>query len=316
MNVMAAETTPLREVVAVAPGKVNVTLAVGALADDGYHPLATTFMALDLYEHVRAVAADEISLQYASGSIPTDELSCGEDNLAIRAARALAEFTGTEQGVALTITKHVPIAGGMGGGSADAAATLIACDRLWGTNLTNEDLLALGATLGSDVPFAILGGVAIGTGRGDSLAPTMVSGTFEWVLRLSDEGMSTPATYRALDEHRARHRAHLSVAAEPEVAEDAVLALRGGDVHALAQALDNDLQAPALGLRPDLAEALEFGETQGALAGIVSGSGPTLAFLAENAAAADALATRFADAGHRVVRASGPVLGARVIEQR
>ncbi len=311
---MSAESSELRAVVATAPGKVNLSLAVGALGDDGYHPLATTFMALTLVEQVEACPAAEITLEYLPGPIDTTGLPTDESNLAIRAARALAEFTGTTQGAALRITKHVPIAGGMGGGSADAAATLVACDRLWGTNLTNEDLLALGAELGSDVPFALLGGVAVGTGHGDSLAPTMASGEFEWVLRLSDEGMSTPATYRALDEHRERHRKHLEFAEVPEVSEAVVLALRGGDVQALAEALENDLQAPALQLRPDLAEVLELGETEGALAGIVSGSGPTLAFLAEDASAAAALERTLQRHGHRVIRTTGPAPGARVIE--
>lgn len=312
---MAAETNRLRTVTATAPGKVNISLAVGALGDDGYHPLATTFMALSLSERVRATLANDITLEYLPGPIDTRGLATDESNLAIRAAKALAAFTNTTSGVALQITKEVPIAGGMGGGSADAAATLVACDRLWGTNVTHEDLLAIGATLGADVPFAILGGVAVGTGRGDSLAPTMVSGTYEWVLCLSDVGMSTPATYRELDTHRERHRAHLEFAAEPSISEAALLALRGGDVHALAEALDNDLQAPALKLRPDLAEALEFGETNGALAGIVSGSGPTLAFLAEDAGAADVLAQRMQGSGFRVVRASGPAAGATVVDE-
>lgn len=311
---MVAEPSTPRAVTATAPGKVNLTLAVGAVGEDGYHPLATTFMALTLVEQVRAQAAETITLEYLPGPIDTADLGTGDDNLAIRAARALAEFTGTRAGAALSITKHVPIAGGMGGGSADAAATLVACDRLWGTNVTNEDLLAIGATLGSDVPFALLGGVAVGTGRGDSLAPTMSSGQFEWVLCFSDVGMSTPETYRALDDHRERHQDHLDVVADPVVSEAALLALRGADVHALAQALDNDLQAPALQLRPDLAQALELGETSGALAGVVSGSGPTLAFLAEDARSAEALAQTLRAHGHRVVRTSGPAPGARVID--
>lgn len=301
-------------VTARAPGKINVALAVGDLADDGYHPLATVFLALNLTEDVTARRAEGLSLEYASGPIDTSELATDESNLAIRAARLLAHTTGHPADAALTITKRVPIAGGMGGGSADAAAALVACDALWGTNLTREDLVALAAKLGADVPFAVAGGVALGTGRGDVLSPVLTDGTFEWVLRLSDEGMSTPLTFRALDEHRAKHGAALGPVLDPEIDARVLHALRAGDPVALADALSNDLQAPALQLRPDLAEALEFGETHGALAGIVSGSGPTLGFLAADAAGADALAATFRREGHRVVRASGPVPGARVIE--
>lgn len=308
----AAEGGAGRRVIARAPGKVNLTLAVGALGADGYHPLATTFMALDLYEEVEARAASGLSLQYAQGPIDVSTLDTGGSNLAIRAARLLAEATGHPPDAALRITKRVPIAGGMGGGSADAAATLVACDALWETRLTREDLRALGARLGSDVPFALQGGVAVGTGRGDELTHALAEGRFEWVLRFSAEGMSTPATYRALDEHRARFAASLGATREPEVPESVLTALRGGDVRTLADMLVNDLQAPALRLRPDLAEVLEFGETHGALAGIVSGSGPTLAFLAADAQAADALYRALAADGQDVLRASGPAAGALV----
>lgn len=303
----------LKHSVARAPGKINLTLAVGDLAADGYHPLATTFMALDLYEEVEARAGSGVLLEYVPGPVATTGLETGESNLAVKAVRLLAEATGHPADAHLRILKRVPIAGGMGGGSADAAATLVACDALWGTHLTREDLCALAAKLGSDVPFAILGGAAVGTGRGDELTSTLTEGRFEWVLRLSDEGMSTPATYRALDEHRERFATDLGATPEPEVDEEVLHALRGGDVRALADLLVNDLQAPAMRLRPDLAEALEFGETNGALSGIVSGSGPTVAFLAEDAPSADALAATLTAAGHRVVRASGPAPGTRLL---
>lgn len=303
-----------RIVLARAPGKVNIALAVGDLADDGYHPLATVFLALDVFEDVEAREAPGLSLEYAPGPIDTADLAVDESNLAIRAARLLAEATGHPADAALRITKRIPIAGGMAGGSADAAAALVACDALWDTRLTREDLLALGAKLGADVPFALTGGAAVGTGRGDVLAPALADGRFEWVLRLSDEGMSTPATFRALDEHRAAHRDRLGPTSDPEIDPDVLHALRAGDAHALAEVLVNDLQAPALRLRPDLAEVLELGESNGALAGVVSGSGPTLAFLAADAAAADELADLLAEAGHEVVRASGPAPGARVVD--
>ncbi|KAB1643223.1 4-(cytidine 5'-diphospho)-2-C-methyl-D-erythritol kinase [Gulosibacter chungangensis] len=297
-------------VTARAPGKVNLTLAVGDLAADGYHPIATTFMALDLYEDVEATEAEELSLEYLPGPFDTSRLDTGETNLAIRAARLLAEQTGHPANVALRITKRVPIAGGMGGGSADAAATLVACDALWRTHLTREDLCALAAKLGSDVPFALHGGVAVGTGRGDDLTCALVEGRFEWVLRFSAEGMSTPQTYGALDRHRLTFAEQLGPTPNPEVPEAVLTALRNSDVRLLAECLVNDLQAPALRARPELAEALEFGETHGALAGIVSGSGPTLAFLAEDAAAAAALDRALRAEGHHTLRTRGPVPGA------
>lgn len=304
----------VHEVIARAPGKVNVALVVGDLAADGYHPLATVFLALDLYEDVEARASTGLRLEYAPGPIETSGLATDETNLAMRAARLLAEATGHAPDAALRLTKRVPIAGGMGGGSADAAAALVACDALWDTRLTFEDLLALGAKLGSDVPFALMGGAAVGTGHGEQLSAALSEGEFHWVLRFSDTGMSTPATYRALDEHRERHRSALGPTPAPAIDPTVLHALRAGDATALAEVLVNDLQAPALRLRPDLAEVLEFGESHGALAGIVSGSGPTLAFLAEDATAADALAAQFARDGHDVVRASGPAPGARRID--
>ncbi|SJM70563.1 4-(cytidine 5'-diphospho)-2-C-methyl-D-erythritol kinase [Gulosibacter sp. 10] len=299
-------------VTATAPGKVNLTLAVGDLAADGYHPLATTFMALDLYEEVVAVEGEGLRLEYAPGPIDVSRLETGETNLAIRAARLLAEATGHAADAHLRITKRVPIAGGMGGGSADAAAALLACDALWGTRLTAEDLRALAAKLGSDVPFALLGGAAVGAGRGDELTSALAEGEFHWVLRFSGRGLSTPAVYRALDEHRTRFAADLGPTPEPLVPEAVLHALRSGDVRLLAELLQNDLQAPVLRRRPDIAEALEFGETRGALGGVVSGSGPTLAFLVEGRDEADALAAEFAARGDRALRAVGPATGARV----
>lgn len=296
-----------------APGKINVALAIGPRRSDGYHSLATAFLALDLAEDLEAGPAEQFALEYAPGPIDTRALDGGDGNLAVRAVRLLADFTGHEAGIRMRITKRVPIAGGMGGGSADAAAALVAADALWGTSVSNEDLLSLGAKLGSDVPFALLGGAAVGTGRGDELSPALVGGRFEWVLRFSDQGISTPAAYAALDEHRRRFAADLGPTAEPVLADGVLQALRSGDARALAEVLSNDLQAPALSGRPDLARALELGESSGALAGLVSGSGPTIAFLAEDADTAGELAAELAGAGERVVRASGPALGARVL---
>ncbi|CAN5121837.1 4-(cytidine 5'-diphospho)-2-C-methyl-D-erythritol kinase [soil metagenome] len=296
-----------------APGKVNVFLKVGALLDDGYHDVATAYQALSLSEDVRATAADDFSVSF-SGSIDTSSLSTGGSNLAIRAATLLARRAGYRKGVRLEIEKHVPIAGGMGGGSADAAATLLACDALWGTDLSRDELLELAAQLGSDVPFAFTGGTAIGTGRGDQLSPALAKGQFQWVLALSDIGLSTPHVYSELDRHRDRHAQDIFPAElQPQVDANVLQALRAGDPHMLADVMHNDLQAPALHLQPALARVIELGEENGALAGLVSGSGPTIAFLAADLDGALELQLALEAAKLRAVRATGPVHGARLI---
>ena len=296
-----------------APGKINVSLTVGALQEDGYHDVATAYQAVSLYEDVWATKADGFSVEFG-GSIDTSHLTTGADNLAVRAARLLARSTGYRGGVHLRIEKNVPIAGGMGGGSADAAATLLACDTLWGTERTRDQLLALGAELGADVPFALAGGTAIGTGRGDRLSPALAKGQFQWVLALADYGLSTPAVYQELDRHRDRHAQDIFPASvAPTVDTNVLQALRAGDPHMLADTLYNDLQAPALHLQPRLTEVLELGERNGALAGVISGSGPTVAFLAADLDGALELQIALSAAQLTVVRATGPVHGARII---
>ena len=214
----------------------------------------------------------------------------------------------------LEVEKHVPIAGGMGGGSADAAATLLACDALWGTEIGRDELIALGARLGADVPFALLGGTAIGTGRGDQLSPALAKGTFHWVLAIAEFGMSTPAVYEELDRHRTRNARDIQPAeTAPTVDTEVLQALRAGDARMLANALSNDLQAAALHLAPGLGHILELGEENGALAGIVSGSGPTVAFLAQDADSALELQVALSAARLTAVRATAPVHGARLL---
>ncbi|MDJ0322986.1 4-(cytidine 5'-diphospho)-2-C-methyl-D-erythritol kinase [Cryobacterium sp. PH31-AA6] len=296
-----------------APGKINVFLKVGAVLEDGYHEVATAYQAVSLYEDVRAYPADDFSVEF-SGSIDTSGLAVDGSNLAIKAARALARKTGFRGGVRLTVEKNVPIAGGMGGGSADAAATLLACDALWGTEASRDDLLSIAATLGADVPFAFTGGTAIGTGRGDRLSPALAKGQFHWVLALAEFGMSTPAVYDELDRHRERHAQDIFPAQlQPTVDANVLQALRAGDPAMLAESLHNDLQAPALHLAPGLAKVLELGEANGALAGILSGSGPTVAFLVRDSDSALELQVALSASRLHVVRATGPVHGARII---
>lgn len=295
-----------------APGKVNVVLRVGALQDDGYHDLATAFQALSLSEIVTAHPANGFSVE-VSGTVAIDRVPLDDSNIAVRAARLLAARADVDAGVHLEIVKHVPVTGGMGGGSADAAATLIACDALWGTGLGRDRLLSIAAELGADVPFAMLGGTAIGTGRGDVLSPALATGQFEWVLALSDLGLSTPEVYAELDRHRARHRLDIAPApVAPSVPDEVLQALRAGDPQMLAEVLSNDLQAAAFHLAPGLVDVLELGEANGALAGIVSGSGPTVAFLAADVDSAIGLQVSLSAAGLVAVRAHGPAPGARI----
>jgi 4-diphosphocytidyl-2-C-methyl-D-erythritol kinase len=296
-----------------APGKINVFLRVGRALSDGYHDVATAYQAVSLYEEVRAYPSTDFEVSF-TGPIDTSGLATDGSNLAIKAAKMLARSTGYRGGVRLEIEKHVPIAGGMGGGSADAAATLLACDALWEVERSREDLIALAARLGADVPFALVGGTAIGTGRGDRLSPALAKGTFQWVLVISDSGMSTPEVYRELDQHRERHSGDIrAVEPSPSVEANVLQALRAGDPQMLAECISNDLQAPALHLNPDLARVLELGERGGALAGVVSGSGPTIAFLAADLDSALDLQIALSAAQLNAVRATGPVHGSRLM---
>ncbi|MBX3310480.1 MAG: 4-(cytidine 5'-diphospho)-2-C-methyl-D-erythritol kinase [Cryobacterium sp.] len=304
-----------RVVHAKAPGKINVFLGVGSLGDDGYHEVATAYQAVSLFEEVRATDAPDFSVTF-TGSVDVSTLETDGSNLAIRAATLLARTAGYRRGVHLEIEKNVPVAGGLGGGSADAAATLLACDALWGTELGRDDLLELAANLGADVPFAFTGGTAVGTGRGDQLSPALAKGQFQWVLVLADFGLATPIVYEELDRHRERHVLDIFPAqAQPRVDANVLQALRAGDPHMLAESLHNDLQAPALHLEPRLSRVIELGEENGALAGIVSGSGPTIAFLAADLDSALELQIALSASQYHVVRVTGPVHGARIVPE-
>jgi 4-diphosphocytidyl-2-C-methyl-D-erythritol kinase len=299
------------------PAKVNVQLAVGGRRADGYHALATVFFAVGLWDTVTARPAKGLTLTVAGRDadvVPTDD-----SNLAARAARVLAAHHGVEADVALHIDKDIPVAGGMAGGSADAAAALLACDALWGLDTDRETLFALAAELGSDVPFSLHGGVALGEGRGEKLTPVPAGGTFHWVFAVADGGLSTPAVYGECDRQReeAGGRGGADESRVPAPAADAALleALAAGDAAALGAALGNDLQPAALSLRPALAETLRAGTEAGAIGALVSGSGPTCAFLAKDVAAASAVAAALAQSGtcRDVRRADGPVPGATLI---
>jgi 4-diphosphocytidyl-2-C-methyl-D-erythritol kinase len=290
------------------PAKVNVQLAVGAARPDGFHDLANVFLAVGLHDEVTVTPADELRVTCAgpdAGQVPLDRT-----NLAARAALALAGRRGIEPAVHLHIAKDIPVAGGMAGGSADGAGALLACDTLWGTNASREELLEICAELGSDVPFSLVGGAALGTGRGEKLRVLDVGGTFHWVFAMAGRGLSTPAVFREFD----RLTEGLDVP-EPVASQELIDALAKGDPDALAAAVSNDLQPPALSLFPELADTLAAGRTAGALAALVSGSGPTTAFLTRDPqAAAEVAAALTASGTCRTVRtASGPAAGATVV---
>jgi 4-diphosphocytidyl-2-C-methyl-D-erythritol kinase len=292
------------------PGKVNLYLSVGDLRDDGYHDLTTVFHAVSLLDEVTVRNADVLSLEMSgegAASLPADER-----NLAWKAAELMADHVGRAPDVAISIEKSIPVAGGMAGGSADAAAVLVAMNTLWELGVPRRDLHALAAKLGSDVPFALHGGTALGSGRGEDLATVLARNTFHWVLAFAHRGLSTPKVFGELDRLRADTTRGLPRADEPE---PVLAALASGDPAQLAALLGNDLQPAALSLYPDLRRTLRAGVEAGALAGIVSGSGPTCAFLCASAPAALDVGTQLSGAGVcRTVRvASGPVHGAHVV---
>jgi 4-diphosphocytidyl-2-C-methyl-D-erythritol kinase len=305
---MTSAALPPASVTVRVPAKVNLELLVGPPRPDGYHPLATVYHAVGLFDEVTVTAAREWGLSVTgprSMGVPS-----GATNLAVRAAQHLAEAAGVDDPVHIAIRKDIPVAGGMAGGSADAAATLVACDALWGLAMTRPELEGLAGSLGSDVPFLLTGGTAMGSGRGEVLAPVLARGKFHWVLALSEGGLSTPAVYAECD----RLRGDAPVA-DPVPSPEMMTALRSGDPRRLAAALQNDLQAAAISLLPALGDVLDAGLEFGALGGVVSGSGPTVAFLAESHESALDLAVSLTASGavQDVRRATGPAHGAHVV---
>jgi 4-diphosphocytidyl-2-C-methyl-D-erythritol kinase len=292
------------------PAKINLALKVGAPRLDGYHPLATVYQAVSLFDEVTAVWDDPGRFSVTVTGEGVGEVPADDSNLAIRAARLLARSRGEGQplGVALAIHKAIPVAGGLAGGSSNGAAALLACADLWALDVSLEEMLRLAAELGSDVPFALLGGTALGSGRGERVAPVLGRGSYHWVLGFGRIGLSTPAVYRTYDQLRPD-------APVPEVPDALMVALRTGDPARLGRTLVNDLQDAALHLQPQLRHTLETGLEYGALGAIVSGSGPTCAFLAKSEAAAiDLCVALTADGVVRTARrAVGPVPGARLI---
>jgi 4-diphosphocytidyl-2-C-methyl-D-erythritol kinase len=292
------------------PAKINLQLGVGPLRGDGFHTLATVYQAIGLYDEVTVSAASATTLTVSGDGVDEIDVPTGPSNLALRAAGLLAAHAGIpsgEAGVQMHIRKRIPVAGGMAGGSTDAAAALVACDALWGLGTPPDDLLRLAAELGSDVPFCLVGGTATGSGRGEVVDSVADGGTYWWVVLVSDRGLSTPAVFAEFDRLTAARPVP-----EPSVPPELLAALAAGDVPRVGRLLSNDLTEPALALRPDLAEVLARGDRPPALAGLLSGSGPTCLVLAPDEGTARALADDLADVA-LVFVARGAAPGAHVV---
>jgi 4-diphosphocytidyl-2-C-methyl-D-erythritol kinase len=293
------------------PAKVNLQLAVGPREADGFHNLVTVFQAISIYDDVTITKLEPGSgITIAITGDQTHGVPADSTNLAVKAAQLIADEYDFVIDAHIEIKKSIPVAGGMAGGSADAAAVIVGLSELYDLDISREESLEFGARLGSDVPFMITGGTAIGQGRGDQLTAALSRGTYHWVLALSSVGLSTPAVYQECD----RLRAGLDIAA-PQTSDALMQSLLAADPKAVGIALQNDLQSAACSLRPALTLVLDVGEEYGALGAIVSGSGPTVAFLVENEEQGLDLAVALTSSGvvGNVARAFGPVPGAKVI---
>ena len=290
------------------PAKVNLVLNVGATDNEGYHALGTLFQAVSLFDDLVARPAEAGVFRVSFRGEGASGLPADDTNLVVRAARLLAGTCGAGNlGAEIRVHKRIPVAGGMAGGSADAAATLVACNQLWGTGLDTGQLHAVAARLGADVPFLLHGGTAVGTGRGEKLRPVPVRGSFQWVLALSHHGLSTPAVFREFD--------RISPPQPTGIDSGLLEALADGDARRVGALLRNDLQRAAFNLQPELADVLAMGGEAGVTGALVSGSGPTIAFLAGTKAVADAISDRLVLSSRvrAVRRVHGPVPGARIV---
>jgi len=305
------------------PAKLNLQLAVGPPRADGYHDLVTVFHAVSLYDQVRVEPAGRDGVTVTGEG--ADQVPAGRGNLALRAVAALREALAGRAAAAgrvrITIAKRIPVAAGLAGGSANAAAALVACNELWGAGLSQPQLVDVGARVGSDVAFALLGGTAVGRGRGERLTPALAPSTqYHWVLAFADGQLSTPEVYAALDRLRAEGHGDPARPSRTEPDLDAALmsALRSGDARLVGRALSNDLQPAALSLFPALRKTLAAGLELGALGALVSGSGPTCVFLAASGNRALDLAVSLSGAGvcRSVARVTGPAPGAAVVPGR
>ena len=298
---------PVSAVRARAAAKINLHLGVGATRDDGYHELCTVYQAISLFDQVAATPSDGWRVDTrAEPYVDRAAVPGVGDNIVTRAGALLAELHDVEPRAELLVEKAIPVAGGLAGGSADAAATLVVLDELWDLQTPRAELLELAVQLGSDVPFALLGGTCHGSGRGEVVEPVHDPGEWWWVVVPHRDGLPTPDVYRHFDDM-------VPDAGEPASADGLVRALATGDPRELAARLHNDLQRPAFDLRPELRRLIALGESEGALQGLVSGSGPTCVFLCDSETDADAVAEGLRFTGHvTALTACGPAPGPAV----
>lgn len=301
------------EIIASAPGKINIFFKVGSLKDDGYHEVLSIYQALDVRETVRVSDSSRWKVS-VSGALSAEQIAAvptGEDNLVVRAAKEIAKLANIARApeVSFEITKNVPVAGGMGGGSADAAAAMLAVDELWETRVDGEALVKAASELGADIPFALLGGTALGLGKGDKLEPIDRVQKLHWVLVPMDVGLSTPRVYAKLDEMRLARGEDPKQIPAPQVPHELIEALVHGNAREVAKHLHNDLQDAAVALMPELSITMHAGLAAGALAAMVSGSGPTVAMLAESEEAAKSIANHLTYEGYIAISTFGPAKG-------
>jgi 4-diphosphocytidyl-2-C-methyl-D-erythritol kinase len=304
-------------VVATAQGKINLYFQVGSLLEDGYHEVASVYQAVSLAERVAVTSASEWGVS-VTGSIAATQLAevpQGPENLVIRAAFSLARRVGFEEAspIRFEIDKRVPVAGGMGGGSADAAAALVAVNELWCLGLDSTELAEIAAELGADVPFALAGGTALGTGTGTELRPVN-SAQLHWVLITGTEGLSTPSVYAELDRLRVEAGEPVTERAEAAVPEQLLEALASGDLDVISELIHNDLEPAAISLRPELAQKISLAESLGGLRAMVSGSGPTVLCLARSLEHATELAEALSARGERAVAVHSSSRGAQLAD--
>lgn len=283
-----------------AAAKVNLGLYVGPLQPGGrYHEVVSVLQSIAIWDELEVeVVPEGLGLEVEGGGLPPDET-----NLVLVAARELARRSRDLPGARFRLRKGIPVSAGLGGGSADGAAALIALDRLWGLHLPAVNLHAMAAEVGSDVPFCIAGGTAVATGRGDKIREVPSKGSTWWVVGIDHEQLATQHVYDHFDE------LGLATPLDGRWPEELLAALVAGDLRRLAGALHNDLEPAAFDLLPALAKSKQRLLEAGALGAIMSGSGPTMLGLCgdEDHATQVARAVRSGFAGVEVAR--GPVPG-------
>jgi 4-diphosphocytidyl-2-C-methyl-D-erythritol kinase len=302
---------PVKSVTVRVPAKVNLQLSVGPKEADGYHNLVSVFQAISIFDDITIKLGEPGSgLTISVSGDQTHGVPADANNLAAKAVSLISKEYDLTVDAHIEIKKSIPVAGGMAGGSADAAGTIIGIDYLYSLDMTREEMIEIAAKIGSDVPFMLSGGTAIGTGHGDQLTAALSRGTYHWVLAVSTVGLSTPAVYAECD----RLRGELEIV-EPQTNEALMQSLLAADAPGVGSALVNDLQLAACSLRPAIRLVLDVGQEYGALGAIVSGSGPTVAFLVADQDSGLDLAVALTSSGvvGSVVQAYGPVAGAKVI---